>query len=107
MRKLKIFVALMLCGCLISTAIAAVSADGLSELAIEAVIISTEEMLRRPSRDGLRVCGKQPRINWLQRICTAVVQVRIRSPDWMKRRSLEIGLVCFNARDQGSFPAVC
>lgn len=108
MMRRQRFLAVVLSLCLVCANTVAGLADGLSELAIEAVVCSTEERLWRPSQDGLRVCGLRRKVLRLWRMVAKFVpRVRIRSPDRGRWRSFEVGLVCFNARDQGSFPAVC
>lgn len=98
-RRKILAVALSLCLVCVNTV--AVLSDGLSELAIQAVVCSTEERLRQPSRDGLRVYGLRQKVLRLWRNVAKFVSRRARSPD-DERSCFEIGLACFNARDQGS-----
>lgn len=100
MTKKRKILAVVLSLCLVCANTVAGLADGLSELAIQAVVCSTEERLWRPSQDGLRVCKVRQRVLRWWRTVAKFVPRRARSPDYERR--FEMGLVCFNARDQGS-----
>lgn len=102
MKKVfEIFVSLALCLCIVITTTVVDSVREPKELAIEAVLPSTEELvIWRPSQDGFGTREKRPVVK-AQQMAVTVLQVRIRSPDTRCKSSFLMNLECFNARDHG------
>lgn len=96
----EVSVSLALCLCIVFTTTVVDSVGELSELAIEAILPSTEELaIYQSSWDGLGTC--EERLAAKTRQVAEVLQVRIRSPSARCESHFLVNLECFNARDQG------
>ena len=96
----EVSVSLILCLCIMVMATVVDSVGEPSELAIETILPSTEELaIYQSSWDGLGTCEKRLMMKTQQ--VAEVLQVRIRSPSARCKSHFLVNLECFDARDQG------